>query len=329
MTKAELFQCFRRGWRIGAMGRPHDPRFTDHDDIEVRRAYERGRAAGFSSSVSDFYMECERIDYDPRVSGAAVECGGLRAMKTSKEQRDELRTAGSHGRDPRYVAHVNSKLLQELLDDIDDLSCDLGCVRAERDAWKSRTRDYVREYMTNNPDLRMRELSDQNGVLEAERDLARTKLLRADERGVEFVSIANTMRDALEWIGSVDCKLWPDHGVRGRFDVCVRKARETLSKWPVDNRGPLEHIAEMDTHLARKRPNASMDAAAFWAWFQKSSMSETRDSQCVEKLSRVFVDREDALVARMVAWLRENDGPGHNAWMYTAANAIDRWWWGR
>ena len=49
----------------------------------------------------------------------------------------------------------------------------------ERDAWKARTREYVREYMEQDPDLRARELSDLNGVIEAKRATVKSASHRA------------------------------------------------------------------------------------------------------------------------------------------------------
>jgi hypothetical protein len=62
----------------------------------------------------------------------------------------------------------------------------------ERDAWKAKTREAVREYMSKDPDLRTRELSDLNGVLEAELDLAKTRLEIAK---TQFIGIVQWLRE--------------------------------------------------------------------------------------------------------------------------------------
>jgi hypothetical protein len=54
-------------------------------------------------------------------------------------------------------------------------------IEEECAAWKAKTRESVRAFLTEHPDLRIRQLSDENGVLEAQLDLANTKFLRAIE----------------------------------------------------------------------------------------------------------------------------------------------------
>jgi hypothetical protein len=68
---------------------------------------------------------------------------------------------------------------------------------AERDAWKARTREYVREYMCKDPDLRAREIADENGVLEAELDLATTRLEMAKEEIAKLKTGAQDERDKI------------------------------------------------------------------------------------------------------------------------------------
>jgi len=92
------------------------------------------------------------------------------------------------------------------------LTIQLFNMTEERDAWKAKTRDAIREYMTNDPDLRARELSDLNGVLEAELDLAKTRLEIAKEqlekglgmKGVLLEIVDERIRQDHEWGG-------PDH----------------------------------------------------------------------------------------------------------------------
>ena len=103
----------------------------------------------------------------------------------------------------------------------------------ERAAWKAKTRESVRDFLTEHPDLRIRQLSDMTGVLEAELDLLSTKLARAME--------------ALEW--------YADPENNGRQTLHNGEQSEATSSWPVYRpidddegnvaRGALEAIGEI------------------------------------------------------------------------------------
>lgn len=71
----------------------------------------------------------------------------------------------------------------------DVLVVKLAEVERERDAWKAQTRDHIRQYMEKDPDLRARELSDTNGVLEAQLDLLKTQLAKCEIEYDECVDL--------------------------------------------------------------------------------------------------------------------------------------------
>jgi hypothetical protein len=62
-------------------------------------------------------------------------------------------------------------------------------VTIERDAWKASTREHIREYLSKDPDLRARQISDPKEgalfVIEAEHDLTKTKLARTQANLLE------------------------------------------------------------------------------------------------------------------------------------------------
>jgi hypothetical protein len=113
------------------------------------------------------------------------------------------------------------------------LTIQLFNMTEERDAWKAKTRDAIREYMTNDPDLRARELSDLNGVLEAELDLAKTRLEIAKEQLEKGLSMKSVLLEI------VDERIKQDHEWGGpehddehdAFDWCnfIRKQLARIS----------------------------------------------------------------------------------------------------
>lgn len=64
----ELFQCYRSGWRHGALAKAYDTRFTGHAREDIRRAYGRGYDAGRDAATLAGAHEAERLGYDPRMS---------------------------------------------------------------------------------------------------------------------------------------------------------------------------------------------------------------------------------------------------------------------
>lgn len=76
MSKNELFQCFKRGWHHGCRAAVPDARFTEHGDPRFVDQYNRGYEAGRAQTTLVLAKECERLDYDPKLSI-------LRAAETS------------------------------------------------------------------------------------------------------------------------------------------------------------------------------------------------------------------------------------------------------
>ena len=66
--KAELFQCYQRGWQHGVRAVADDPRFTNHDRRAIRDAYMRGHLDGREARNAAHTREAKRIGYDPTMS---------------------------------------------------------------------------------------------------------------------------------------------------------------------------------------------------------------------------------------------------------------------
>lgn len=66
--KHELLQCYRRGWSHGSGHKARDRRFLEHQRADIIDAYQRGYAHGEVASIRDAAAECERLQYDPRLS---------------------------------------------------------------------------------------------------------------------------------------------------------------------------------------------------------------------------------------------------------------------
>lgn len=81
--------------------------------------------------------------------------------------------------------------------------------RVECEAWKAKTREDVRKFLTEHPDLRIRQLSDQNGVLEAQLDLAKTKLLRAIEALKWYANPDNNGKRTYKRVDPLSQDDWP------------------------------------------------------------------------------------------------------------------------
>lgn len=114
------------------------------------------------------------------------------------------------------VKRPEDRAMLHLLDDLDEVIEQRDDLGRERDAWKARSREHVRTFLTEHPDLKIREILDLNGVLEAERDLARSKLERMSvvlHKLLEEVEAAHDCQDYYEKSkpaerkpgGGVDC----------------------------------------------------------------------------------------------------------------------------
>ena len=63
----ELFQCYMRGWRHGAVGTAMDPTFTDHADMGFVAEYTAGYLSGYEIRKMTQAGAAQRLGYTPSV----------------------------------------------------------------------------------------------------------------------------------------------------------------------------------------------------------------------------------------------------------------------
>jgi hypothetical protein len=67
-TKAELFQCWLRGWKDGTRGMLMRLNFIEHRRTDIAQAYRRGYNKGRDETTLAAIEECERLGYDAQMS---------------------------------------------------------------------------------------------------------------------------------------------------------------------------------------------------------------------------------------------------------------------
>ena len=150
-------------------------------------------------------------------------------MKSSEDSRAELRKFALSQDEQSPLRGI----ITCLLDDLDAERAKREEAERERDAWKAQTREHIREYMTKDPDMRCREMSDLNGVLEAELDLAKTRLIAERARGAALQADNERMRAALEavcWRGNIDEEPDDFNEAHAWWLRCDEIARSALSQ---------------------------------------------------------------------------------------------------
>ena len=64
---AELFQCYMRGWRHGAVATAMDPKLTGHVDEGFVVEYQAGYLAGYELRKKAQAETAERLGYAPSI----------------------------------------------------------------------------------------------------------------------------------------------------------------------------------------------------------------------------------------------------------------------
>jgi hypothetical protein len=66
-NKANLFHSYRKGWTAGARIGPLDPKFTEHDNADIKAEYERGYKDGRIANRDALQAASDRTGYKPSV----------------------------------------------------------------------------------------------------------------------------------------------------------------------------------------------------------------------------------------------------------------------
>lgn len=67
MRPAELFHCYMRGWKHGAVGTAMDPKFTGHEDGEFAAEYSAGYEDGYLLRKQTQTSAADRLGYKPSI----------------------------------------------------------------------------------------------------------------------------------------------------------------------------------------------------------------------------------------------------------------------
>ena len=98
-TKAEVLQCFRRGFSHGVRSQAQDNRCIGHQRADIRDAYQRGYEKGREAMLLYSADECTRLEYDPRMSvlrGPIIEAPPC-AKDADREAEEMLPKCGRPG----------------------------------------------------------------------------------------------------------------------------------------------------------------------------------------------------------------------------------------
>jgi hypothetical protein len=125
-------------------------------------------------------------------------------------------------------------------------------------AWKAKTRENVREFMTEHPDLRIRHLSDMTGVLEAELDLLSTKLARAMEALEWYANHENNGKRKAEHNHDHDWDYFAWRPIDDDEGEEAREALEAIKEGPLEFDKLQKRLAAAEVCISANRLNARL-----------------------------------------------------------------------